>query len=195
MRNIITTAVLLLFITACKKDKKEIPDPVPSQPGMSYFDLKDSTVSLGGLNVLDLDRDGKYDLFCSTLLVGDPVLMQDKWQWLVNSSLEANLPVKNEIVPAMEKGTIIPVQDFSGYGWFNASSIVLAQKVIGLIQPPFWEGAWKGASHQYLPFQLVRPGGLYNGWVELSFNQAGEKVILHKAALSKISNTGIKAGF
>jgi len=36
---------------------------------------------------------------------------------------------------------------------------------------------------------------LYNGWVEISSDIAGEKMLLHKAALSKEPNAIIQAGY
>jgi len=45
-----------------------------------------------------------------------------------------------------------------------------------------------------LPIQIERNGRLYNGWIELSFSTANEKLILHKAAISVEEGRTVRAG-
>ncbi|MBO9564747.1 MAG: hypothetical protein J7621_18355, partial [Niastella sp.] len=59
---------------------------------------------------------------------------------------------------------------------------------------PYWEGAWKQVHHQYLAIQIVKDNKRYNGWVEVSFDTAGEKLVLHKAAISKEAEKAVIAG-
>ncbi|KAA9038367.1 hypothetical protein FW778_12400 [Ginsengibacter hankyongi] len=56
------------------------------------------------------------------------------------------------------------------------------------------EGHWKNAVHKYLPYQVVENGNCYNGWMELSIDVPGEKVVLRNTAISKEANKIIKAG-
>jgi len=56
-----------------------------------------------------------------------------------------------------------------------------------------------GCQHQsagpaFLPYQVVENNKLYNGWIELTVNTAGEKVVVHKAAISKEPDKIVKAG-
>ncbi|HYM92849.1 MAG TPA: hypothetical protein VET23_01830 [Chitinophagaceae bacterium] len=196
MRNALALLAVIGFVTACNKTKPMNPDPPPpsSHPAMIYIDFGDNAIQFGNYKIVDLDKDGLYDIVFSTLLVGDPINRIDKKQWLVNSSFYTNLPVKNETIPVMNYGDSIPVKNFSGHEWYNASSIVLAQKIISFTQTPYWEGGWKQASHQYLPIQLNRNNELFNGWIEISFISASEKVVLHEAAICMEANKGIIAG-
>lgn len=183
----------LLALNACTKD--HTPSPEVSLPAMSYIDLKDKAVSFKQSVQLDLNSDGEWDILFSTMLVGDAVMQQDKQQWLVSSSFYTNLPVnENEQVPAMRAGQPIPVQNFSGHQWFNASSVILAQRIISMTGNPYWDGNWKQASHSFLPIQIKKGADLYNGWIELSFNSEEAKVILHRAAVVKEKNKEIFAG-
>lgn len=195
MRNALVLLAVLGVITACKKAKPINPGPPPgSHPAMSYVDLEGDAVSFNNYKILDLDKNGQYDIVFSTMLVGDPIYQVDKRQWLVNSSFNTSLPVKNETIPVMNYGDSIPVKKFSGYEWYNASGIVLAQQIISFTQNPYWVGEWKAASHQYLPIQLKINNNLFNGWIEISFSSADEKVLLHKAAVCLEANMGIIAG-
>ena len=189
---------ILFFVAAivgvsCDKTKP-VPLPTETHPQMSYAELTSKIVAFDGHALIDADRDGYNDLLFNTMLLGDPTAQQDKHQWLVNSSFVTNLPVKDENVPLLNYGDSISVHNFSGYEWFNASTILLAQKIIDMVQQPWWEGEWKHASHHYLPFQLNKNDQLYNGWVEVSFSTSEEKLILHKVAVSLESNKKIIAG-
>jgi len=83
---------------------------------------------------------------------------------------------------------------FPQYNWYNASSLMIAEKIVSMNTPPYWNGQWKNADHQYLPFFLELSGGNYFGWVEFSFDTNSEKIILHKAAIAKKPAAEVKAG-
>ena len=186
---ILLTSVVL--IASCKKDETT---PVNDKP-MTYIDLKDSAVTFNHSASYDLDGDGEKDVRFSTLLVGDAVNKQDKKQWYVTSSFNASLPVnEGESIPVLNMADSIPVANFNGYNWYNASSIILAQKIIGEVGDPFWQGDWKSATHRFIPIQLQKANAVYNGWIEVSFSTANEKIILHKAAIGKKAGKAIAAG-
>ena len=170
--------------------------PVVPLPAMEYFDLHDREINdhTTGL-LLDVNHDGRNDLAFTTLLVGDPINQVDKLQILISSNIAINLPVNsNEEVPVMNNGANIPIGNFDGYRWFELSSIMLVQKITSFTEPPVWEGHWKNAVHKFLPFQVADSGKFYNGWVEISTDITGEKMLLHKAAISKEADAMIKAG-
>ena len=196
MKKIFFSATCIFLLAACTKNKPEpTQPPATTHPAMTYLNLHDTAVAFNRAASFDLDGNGEKDVYFSTLLVGDPVYQVDKRQWLVSSSFNANLPVNaNEQIPVLRSQDSIPVVNFSGYSWYNASSILLAQKILSDNQPPYWEGAWKEAFHRFIPIQIIKQDGLYNGWVEVSFSTAEEKVILHKAAVSTEANKTIKAG-
>lgn len=187
-------AILVLLTGACNKPVTDIPPPAGQHPEMRYTDLGNQVIGFNQVASLDLDKDGQKDISFSTLLVGDPIYKVDKMQWLVASSFYTNLPVKEEHIPVMDTGDSIPTLNFNGYEWFNASQIVLTQKIIGITGNPYWEGDWKQAAHQFIPLQVMRNNALYNGWVEISFSQADEKLILHRAAISMEAGKLIAAG-
>jgi hypothetical protein len=82
-----------------------------------------------------------------------------------------------------------------GYNWFNASSVMLAEKIIEEAGPDHWEGNWKNASHKYLAIQLRKDDLRYNGWVELSFKTDTEELTLHRAAITTEPGKTITAGY
>ena len=180
-------------MVSCKKSP--VTTPIDPAPVMSYINLHDSAVTFNKLAVLDLNSDGENDVWFSTLLVGDPIAQQDKKQWYITTSLYTSLPVNgNESIPVLKLDDSIPTQNFNNCNWYNAASVLLAEKVIGISGDPYWLGDWKEAAHKYIPLQVLKEGAKYNGWVEISFSTAGEKIILHRAALCKEKNKTVVAG-
>lgn len=163
---------------------------------MEYIDLNNKEIKANTPAFsMDINQDGRADLAFSTLLVGDHLNQVDKLQFLIASNIGVNLPVNaREEIPVLKKGESIVANDFNGYKWFELASIVLIQKVISFTLPPVWEGHWKNAVRNYLPFQIMENEKRYNGWAEVSIDIVGEKIILHKAAMSKEANRIVKAG-
>jgi hypothetical protein len=194
MKKLIVVSGFALLLAGCKKDT--VAPPVASHPDMRYLNLKDSGVVFNRSASFDLDGNGSKDIYFSTMLVGDPLAQQDKKQWWVSSSFDANLPVnENEEIPVMQRSDSIYLKSFSGYNWYNASWVMLAQKIISDTRPPYWEGKWKDVSQRFVAIQILNNGNLYNGWIEVSFNKAEEKVIIHRAAISKEANKVVMAGW
>jgi len=187
---------ILLTAVSCKKEKQAPGTPAIPAAEMEYFNLMDREIKANAPSFsIDVNHDGRKDLAFGTLLVGDPINQVDKLQFLIASNIQVNLPVNDsEEVPVMNNGDEILPADFNGYRWFELSSVVLVQKVISFTAPDVWEGHWKNAVHSYLPYQVAENGKRYNGWVELSTNLTGEKIILHRAAVCKEANRVIKAG-
>jgi len=184
--------VLLIFLSACTKTPVK---PEPVAPKMTYLNFSDSAVFFDRSASFDLDGNGEKDIRFSTLLSADPLSQQDKRQWLAICSFNTSLPVNtNENIPVLHLDDLIPINNFSGYSWYNAPGIVLSQKVTGMSAPPYWEGAWKDASHRFIPIQLKKNSLLYNGWVEVSFDKLQEKIILHKSAISQEADKSVLAG-
>ena len=193
MKPVLPALLLFLVLQSCDKDPATvIPSPLPMT--MQYTDLHNVEVSPGHPKAIDINQDGITDFSFGTLLVGDPVLVRDRVQYYAYSKIGTYyLSDANDQSPVLVKGNEISLQH-PGYNWFEISAIVLAEKVITMTQPPFWQGLWKEADHKYLPFQVKKEGLLFHGWIELSFNMFTEKLILHKAAISKIAGVTVKAG-
>lgn len=191
-RLFLAAAVAALLLFSCKKDDVVI---IP-QPVMEYTDLHDSVVQAGKpLSTFDFDGDGFSDLRFNVTLIGDPLLGQDKSQFRVSSGIHSKLPVNSaEHVPVMNRGDIIPLANFSGYQWWLVSSVVMVERVENTGGQIWWQGNWQGAIKKYLPFQMIKNGQRHNGWVELTVDEQGEKIILHRLAMSKEPEKEIKAG-
>ena len=173
MKRMTIALALVIFLSACTKT---LVKPRPGSPRVTYQHFSDSAVMFGRSASFDLDGNGEKDIHFATLLVGDPLSQQDKRQWLAVCSFNTSLPVnKDENIPVLNLNDLIPINDFSGYRWYNASGIVLSQKVIGMSAPAYWEGAWRDASHRFIPIQLRKNSLVYNGWVEISFDKLLEK--------------------
>ena len=184
---------LVIFLSSCSKPPPEKPTTV--YPKMTYLDFSDSAVFFDRNASFDLDGNGEKDIRFSTLFSADPLSQQDKRQWLAVCSFNTSLPVNtNENIPVLNLDDLIPINNFSGYSWYNAPGIVLSQKVTGMSAAPYWEGAWKDASHRFIPIQLKKNSLLYNGWVEVSFDKLQEKIILHKSAMSQEADKSVLAG-
>lgn len=194
MRFLVSFFIVLSFVS-CKKEKVQHPTPVTG-PEMEYIDLNNKAIKANTpVFSMDINQDGRADLAFSTLLIGDYLNQVDKLQFLIASNIGVNLPVNaSEEIPVLKKGESIMPQNFNGYHWFELASIVLIQKVISFTQPPVWEGHWKNAVRNYLPFQIMENEKRYNGWIELSVDIPGEKIMLHKIAISKEANRIVKAG-
>lgn len=192
MFRFIMFAAIALFIMSCKKVLEPEEEFLPK---MSYINLSDTVLNFGGHPIiLDLNGDDQNDVRFNTLLVGDPVNKVDKKQWLISAYFDTKLPILDERLPVMHSMDEIPVTNFFGYNWYNANTVLLAQRIEGMAGQIYWEGDWKEVNHNYIPIQIKRDNALYNGWIEVSFNINNEKLILHKAAVCKEENRLIKAG-
>ncbi len=181
-------------VISCRKEKQDKPIPVPDN-GMEYFDLSGKEIGYKQSISFDLNHDNRKDIGFGTLLVGDPVENHDKIQYVVYSDFYSSLPVDaEENSPVQNKNESIPVENFGNYNWYNAAFLVLAQKIVPLKGDEYWMGNWKNSTHKYLPIQVLTNDKRHNGWIELSFDMSNQKIILHKAAISKRAEKEVKAG-
>lgn len=194
MKKFIALAIgAVLFFTACKKSP--LDNSFNTHPEMMYTDLSGSVVGFNQYKPIDLDKDGHNDVGFGTMLVGDPVNKQDKKQWLVTTSFYTSLPVNPlEGIPVLALSDLITIGNMPACSWYNASGVVLAQKIIEE-QTTYWLGDWKNANHRYIAIQVNKNGQLYNGWVEISFDPFAEQIVLHRAAIASEPNKNVKAGW
>lgn len=182
--------MLLVSFAACKKDKHV---PIPLQMQHTRFEIE---VGYNENKRLDLDGNGTIDVSFRTYHIGDPLLQMDKIQYCAVSMIESNFPMnKYDNIDIRKMGDKIQTNNTDDYEWFQVSLAVLAQKNIGMVNPPFWTGLWKDVQFQFLPIQIVRNNQRYNGWIELSFNKETEKLIIHRSGVSLLPEVDIKAGF
>lgn len=194
MTKYVFIATVTILLVACGKEKPPVEPPVASHPVMTYTDLQNKEVKYGKLQYVDVDGDGSKDFRFDVLLVGDPILQRDRVQFYANSGIKRNL-LNSDVdeSPMLNKGDSIS-KVHAGYQWWEISAIVLAEKIVTNNNGSYWQGKWKNADHKYLPIQIEKNNKLYHGWVELSFNTAEEKLILHKAAISTEEEKSVQAG-
>ena len=192
MKKLLIIGIASVLLVACSK-KPPINPPGITHPQMVYKNLADKEVKYGQIQYVDVDNDGSNDFRFDVLLVGDPILQRDRVQFYANSGIKRNL-LNNQVdeSPVLSKGDSVK-KFHNGYTWWEISSIVLVEKIIENTGS-HWEGLWKNANHVYLPIQIEKNNKLYHGWIELSFDTTGEKLILHKAAVSTEEDRSVQAG-
>ncbi|NII24358.1 hypothetical protein HB364_04680 [Pseudoflavitalea sp. X16] len=197
MKSVVYALVLAaLSLAGCKKDGAPAPSkPVKPQPEMIYTDLQNRELKFQQAQVIDLNKDGAADIGFSTWYIGDPVEREDEVLFFAGSYIHSLLLVDDANgSPAFKSGDVIPVSNYPGHTWYQVAQVEMAMKNTPESGQPYWEGAWKQVSHQYLAIQVVKEGKRYNGWIEVSFDTAGEKLILHKAAICKEAEKAVVAG-
>lgn len=194
MKKVIAVCTAVLILTACKKENTQTDLPATQHPEMLYKDLQNATVKYQQAKMVDIDNDGSNDFAFGVQLVGDPLLQRDRWQFMAHSGVNRNLlNDANDNTPVLNRMDLIGKQ-MNGYNWYEISAIVLAEKIV-TNNGDYWEGNWKSADHQFLPVQLKKEGKLFHGWIELSFNAADEKLVLHRSAISREEEKSVKAGY
>ena len=184
----------LLLIATLFSCKKEPIKPPPAQQ-MEYKDLEEIESGYNEFTRLDLDNNGSIDVAFTTYHIGDPLMQMDKIQFCAKSLIDSYFPVtEDDNVSILNAGDWITTKSKTNYEWFQITQLVMAQKNIPLSGSVYWTGTWKSAHHNFLPVQLHKQNNRYNGWIELSYNMEKEKIILHRAAISKIANMDIKVG-
>lgn len=200
MKQMMTLALIgsaLLF--SCTKDPvvQPGPEPVPPvNPAMRYIDFDDYSVNYyNRALVMDLDEDGYFDAFFDVQLVGDPIQQIDKMQWLLVTDIHVRLAMNaQEESPVKRRSDVLPLDDFDGYEWYGLTELNLFERVETVTGNFFWRGNWRQAVRQYLPVQIVKDGKRYNGWFEITADTPGERLIVHRAAISKEPEKPVRAG-
>lgn len=194
--------ILVLLVTAtlvgsCTKKGEEIAAPAPTPaPEMIVTNLNNYEIKYQHRGItLDVNNDSRADLFFGVELTGDPVFKVDKRRYLVMSGIFTALPVNSieQIIP-LNANDIIPLQSFNNSEWYEASEVVLIERNDFENGTVIWRGNWLESNKKYLPFQHVHLNRRYNGWIELTADQKGERLVLHRMAISKEPEIIVKAG-
>lgn len=184
-------------MTACTKKSQEVPLPQP-QPAveMVYTNLNNREVKYQkGSVALDVSKDNKADLIFGVQLVGDHINGVDKRQFIVSSSIYTALPVNsNEQIIPLNTKEIIPIANFNSNNWYVASEIVLMERNDFASGSVVWRGNWLDREKKYLPFQFLKNNQRYNGWIEVTADNTGERLVLHRMAICKEAEKDIRAG-
>lgn len=194
-KGLFVIGFIYLFSSCTKNDHYAYPTN-PNFVEMDYLNLFDKKIKRHEpAAVLDLNKDGQYDLIFSVQLVGDALNQADKTQFNVSSSFYTNLPINvNEQILPMSQAQKIPLNNFNEHYWYNVGQSTLVEKVEFVSGNIIWRGVWQEAVKKYLPFQVTENGLRYNGWVELSVDIQNQELVLHRAAISKYPEKEIQAG-
>lgn len=136
MRNRFLFLVLgcLFILGSCKKE-----NDIPANYSVEFFDLQNAAVKYQQHVTLDLTKDGNTDFSFGVLLVGDPVLQRDRYQFFVSSRVKTKLlNDANDESPMLNKGEEIRLIH-EGYTWYEVSAIVLTEKIV-TNQSTTWNG-------------------------------------------------------
>ena len=182
----------LVILSACRKEPASVP--LTGHPKMNYT-LVNLELESWNAKGIDIDGDNKKDFAFEVFPVGDPVQQRDKIRFYAYSTIHTSfLNDDLDNPPMLEKGeTVKPVHP--GYSWWPISASMLAEKILTLDGSVIWEGVFKTAKNNYLPVKMTKNDRDYFGWIELSIDQAGSKLIIHQIALSTEADKVVKTGF
>lgn len=188
--------IIIIWNTACNKpiNLPQYPD-VPATE-MDYMHWENAEVGYGkNALVADINKDGRYDFIFGVQLVGDPLAKVDKLQFMVTGNYHSFLASNNaEETPIFSYMNSIPMSNFNGYSWYNASGLKLFEKITTMNNTHYWQGNWKNATKKYIGFYLYIQQKRYYGWVELSANTTKETLQIHRAGISKKPEQPVIAG-
>jgi len=162
---------------------------------MVYTNLSGQSIAFGQSISIDLDKNGRTDIWFMTEQVAYDFNTKVKNSYLVVSGTQCNLAADTitETTPHLERGANITQHNLPGHSWYNVLSFTLMQKVTAA-NGTYWEGNWLNVNHKYLPIQVTSGAQLYTGWIEISTDTMSERVILHRAALCRVAQKSIQAG-
>ena len=188
--------VILVFGTSCSKHPIPANPHIPTPSETIVLDLKNMEIpEWGKIEIIDFNGDRFPEFIFEIKPIGDYINKQDKFKYNVKTTLLTELPINgNEEVPYFDYDSTIPLSKFGDYEWWAGAEITIMQKVVSVNNGTLWEGNWINVQKKYLPFKVLRPDGVYAGWLEISTSTQTEKAIIHRAGISKLANKPVKAG-
>lgn len=195
-KSYLIISLFLFALTSCKKPPVNNPVPRTTDiPPMKYKNLGDIQVFFRSSYTCDVDNDGINDFSIHTEYLGKPAENVDCKQFYFSGTYLTFSPVdSNEQTPLLHAGDEIGKKSHENHSWYNASHLLLSEKVITDSGNDYWRGKWKDATHKYLAFAMEKNGKRYYGWLALSFSQPKEAVILHGVAIAEQAERNVFAG-
>ncbi|MCJ0743469.1 hypothetical protein [Pedobacter montanisoli] len=197
-RYFLVAVLFALLSVACRKsfdfERKDLLPPTYTSK-IKYKTLGDVQVPFNKSYACDVDGDGIRDFVINTDLIGNPFEKIDCRSYFFIGEFFTYSPVDgNEETPLLNTGDVIGEKSYINHNWYNASHLLLIEKVITMSGNDFWRGKWKEASHQYLAFAIKKNEKKHYAWLELSFDQNSGAIILHRAAVAEEAEKNILAG-
>jgi hypothetical protein len=193
MKYILLAAMVISF-ASCKKEKEE--NTTVSHPLMTYQDLTGKVINISTPAGVDITGDGTSDLWFDIFSTREDAQNKDIHRFSVSTGEQGKILVNTQNAsPIITEGTTLKLNGIDGYHWKAPASTELAKRTFIRNTPaPVWEGQWKDVQNRYLAVQVTMNGEIYNGWIELSFDTAKERVILFRSAISKEPGKDIIVG-
>ena len=187
---------LVLFTTSCKKDKQPLPPPGNENPAITYINLGDREIHYTGQGILlDLTGDNRTDVLFDLYRVGDPIEKVDKWWWTIYTGRETFLAIdRDNEIPLLSKGNLIPFENFNEYEWWVANEGNLMERKEHEDGRIVWSGRWLNVTTKYVAVSILINGKRHNAWIEISTNNITQTLTIHRAGISKIPEVAIAAG-
>jgi hypothetical protein len=188
----------LLGLASCSKNSvSNNTESTQTTPTMGFKTLNNLEINSASKPVLlDVNDDGDYDLSFEIKRDNEDLKLIRQARFQVKSSFYSSLPLNtNGEVEPMIQSTYIPTENFKGNTWQKEKTATLLEKNIAESGTIRWSGNWANVGKKYLAFQLLKNNDRFSGWIELTEDVFQNKIILHKAAYSKVSGKTIKAGF
>ena len=197
MKQILLAAVIIFVATilaSCEKDRDITT--TPAHPQMTYRDLSSRVVNITTPAGIDISGDGTSDVWFEIFYTRDQASNTDYHRFVASSGETSRLMIRDATsATVLAAGAAISTQVANGHEWKSPAQAELAKRTLvqgtGAIS---WEGAWKDAQRKFLAVQVTQNNQVYNGWIELSFDTAAERVILYRAAISREAAKDIEAG-
>ncbi|WP_199141775.1 hypothetical protein [Pedobacter sp. ASV12] len=192
-KHFLVIALFVLCSVSCRKS--DLTNPMDNIPQMQYKNLEDRRITFGNSYACDVDDDGVNDFAIHTEYLGKPAERVDCQQFYFSGAFLTYSPVdSNEQTPLLNTGNAIGKNSYANHSWYNATHLLLSEKVITMSGNDYWQGKWKEVSHKYLAFAVKKNGKLHYAWLELSFSQSTEALILHRVGIAVLPERDVFAG-
>jgi hypothetical protein len=163
---------------------------------MQYTPLANKEVVANQQQQIDIDGDQRVDFSIEAKVTTDALVETISFEISSSQKNYSFIEHNNEnglvTIPALNLGDTILTVCKGNKQWKASKNMLLVKKIYSFSDDEtIWEGNWKAAQNKYLPIQVSRNGGYYNGWIELSVDALNDKIILHRAALINFSDRDI----
>lgn len=196
-------AIVLIAFASCRKTPLVKPPGQPVEtPAMTYFDLSGKSVKFGQTLSIDLNGDGRRDVWFETEQVADNLNNLLKDCYVARTYLYCNLLINDNLddwegeSQPLDKGSEVTVGNAAGKLWLNLASVNIMRKMTQTeTNSVHWESKWINRGHLYLGLQFFQNKKWHTGWIELEADSGAEKLTFYKAAVSVEPEKPVKAGW
>lgn len=176
-------------------------EPESGVPAIGYSVI-DSVLAYNKHVPLDLDSDGKPDIYFTSVLINEN---EESCLYLqaraVGGSGTRILTAKHPQLVGngrwalpLTKGTLIGDETGPNVIWDDPAQNAALLKIVENSPVPAFSGPWVGKADHYLAFRKVTNGHEQFGWVRLSHQAGTQNVKIHDVGVNLMSGAAIAAG-